>query len=183
MILFPRASDIVIFLATLVLQYHQPKKVTAALLFFSLLTIILISIAAKRAALPPTSIISYWKPEVSVRLVSDFAKYPYDMSKPIASHHQHLLYYSNLLIIVPEAVSRYIIHSQSRKNGQQQPRYKPALYADEIGLTSDKYIHLNDTVEELPLKISIGPMSTQRWFLMSHLEESFLFVSAKRIWI
>lgn len=73
-----------------------------------------------------------------------------------------------LLCAVPEAVSHNII----RKNGQRAPRYKPALYADEIGLTSDKYIHLNDTVEELPLKISIGPMSTQRWFLMSHLEES-----------
>lgn len=48
------------------------------------------------------------------------------------------------------------------------------MYVDEIGLTSDKYIYLNGTVQDLPLKISIGPMSSQRWLLTSILEEALL---------
>lgn len=31
--------------------------------------------------MPPDSIISYWKPEVSVKLVADFEKYPVDYGK------------------------------------------------------------------------------------------------------
>lgn len=42
-----------------------------------------------------------------------------------------------------------------------QQFYKPSVHVDEIGLTSDKYIPLNASVTELPLKISVGPMSTQ----------------------
>lgn len=37
---------------------------------------------------------------------------------------------------------------------------------DEIGLTSDKYVPLNRTLSSLPLKLTIEPMSTQRWQLM-----------------
>jgi hypothetical protein len=33
---------------------------------------------AKRAAMPIDSVISYWKPEVAVKLVVDASKYPYD---------------------------------------------------------------------------------------------------------
>jgi hypothetical protein len=50
--------------------------------------------------------------------------------------------------------------------------YKPAFHADEMGLTSDKYIHLNDTVHSLPLKITYEPMSLQRWLLMNTMEQS-----------
>lgn len=46
------------------------------------------------------------------------------------------------------------------------------MYVDETGLTSDKYINLNESVAALPLKISIGPMSSQRWLLMSILEDA-----------
>ena len=51
-------------------------------------------------------------------------------------------------------------------------KYKPSFYADEIGLTSDKYVPLNDTVRKLPLKVTIGPMSPARSLLMMHLEHS-----------
>lgn len=40
------------------------------------------------------------------------------------------------------------------------------MHVDEIGLTSDKYVPLNRTLSSLPLKISIEPMSLQRWQLM-----------------
>ena len=39
--------------------------------------------------------------------------------------------------------------------------YKPPIHADEIGLTSDKYIALNYTVSWLPLQVSYAPMSLQ----------------------
>jgi hypothetical protein len=50
--------------------------------------------------------------------------------------------------------------------------YKPPIHVDEIGLTSDKYIPLNDTVTSLPIKVTYAPMSLQRWLLMMTLEES-----------
>ena len=55
---------------------------------------------------------------------------------------------------------------------QKTITYKPPLHADEIGLTSDKYITLNETVSWLPLKISYAPMALQRWLLMTTMEDS-----------
>ena len=34
-----------------------------------------------RMSMPRNTVISYWKPEVSVKLVADFASYPYDMGE------------------------------------------------------------------------------------------------------
>eukprot|EP01039_Chlorochromonas_danica_P005018 gene5018-5510_t len=96
-----------------------------------------------------STIITYWKPEVSIKLVNDFNRYP--------------------ITHVPEAVAMNHIRPGKRRNAEQS-YYRPSLHADEIGLTSDKYIPLNATVEKLPLKITFGPMSSQRWILMSQLE-------------
>lgn len=81
--------------------------------------------------------------------------------------------------IVPEPVSKNIVSrkvvdktSPKRQPQQVQHFHRPSLYVDEIGLTSDKYVALNDTVDRLPLQITVGPMSSQRWLLMAHLEES-----------
>lgn len=41
-----------------------------------------------------------------------------------------------------------------------------------MGLTSDKYVPLNSSIEALPLRISFGPLSLQRWLLMAQLEDS-----------
>lgn len=62
--------------------------------------------------------------------------------------------------------------NSKQKNVKGDHFYFPSMYVDETGLTSDKYIHLNETVEALPLQISIGPMSSQRWLLMAILEEA-----------
>jgi hypothetical protein len=43
----------------------------------------------------------------------------------------------------------------------RQRFYRPPIHADEIGLTSDKYIPLNETVTHLPLLLSYEPMSMQ----------------------
>ncbi len=70
------------------------------------------------------------------------------------------------MFTVPAAVAKnaYELHDYDPHSNRQTVKkyfYKPSLFVDEIGLTSDKYIHLNETVQTLPLKISIGPMSTQ----------------------
>jgi hypothetical protein len=67
----------------------------------------------------------------------------------------------------------------------------PALHVDEIGMTSDKYIPINETVTSLPLRISFdrsdmkdtnhihattataGGISPARWRLLTHLSKSF----------
>jgi len=80
-------------------------------------------------------------------------------------------YYSLLLSCIYFTVPR-AIHS----NVVQQPsglwKYKPSVFVDEMGLTSDKYVPLNATIHALPLKVSFGPLSLQRWLLMAQMEES-----------
>ena len=49
-------------------------------------------------------------------------------------------------------------------------KYAPPTFADEVGLTSDKYIVLNNTVSHLPLALSFQPLSFARWQLMSQME-------------
>jgi hypothetical protein len=63
--------------------------------------------------------------------------------------------------LVPNEISHNKIVLRAGKLQKEQAFYKPALFVDEIGLTSDKYIFLNETTSELPLHISIGPMSPQ----------------------
>eukprot|EP01032_Pedospumella_encystans_P015608 gene15608-17839_t len=105
------------------------------------------TLEAERIAMPSDSIISYWKPEVSIKLVNDFSKYPI--------HH------------VPRA-----IHSNVVQQSSGTWKYKPSVFVDEMGLTSDKYVPLNASITALPLKISFGPLSLQRWLLMAQMEES-----------
>lgn len=89
---------------------------------------------------------------------------------------------------VPHAIDRDVVYKVKQptasrgSTGQQQQQssrsrdayreerqgfYRPAVFVDEIGLTSDKYVVLNETVRELPLKISFGPLSLQ--VRVSHL--------------
>lgn len=103
---------------------------------------------AERIQMPPESIISYWKPEVAVKIVTDFSRYPYDH--------------------VPMGIGRNIVDA---KRGDQSRFYKPSVFVDEIGLTSDKYVPLNASLHTLPLTISFAPMSLQRWLLMDQMEQ------------
>jgi len=103
----------------------------------------------------------YWKPEVAIRLVSEDAKYPMDMAP---------------------ASGMQIVPIRSAKHRKQHPSgyaYLPPLHVDEMGLTSEKYIPLNRTVEAVPLRITLDthgmggvPLSPQRWRLLSHLTET-----------
>jgi hypothetical protein len=104
--------------------------------------------------MPLDTKITYWKPEVAVRLVTDFTIYPTNSVPTSIQTHT---------FISPNVISI------KNKKGYI---YKPPIHVDEIGLTSDKYIPLNNTVTSLPIKISYAPMSLQRWLLMQTMEES-----------
>jgi len=110
----------------------------------------------------------YWKPEVAVKYVSDTVEYPLQYvgasGMPIVQVPRH-----------PEHPTGY--------------SYMPAIHVDEIGLTSEKYIPINETVTALPLRISFdrsdmehptmpmssataGGISPSRWRLLTHLSQA-----------
>jgi hypothetical protein len=106
----------------------------------------------------------YWKPEVSIKYVNDESKYPID--------------YAGLSGMPMVQVKRDSNHPTGIA-------FIPALHVDEIGLTSEKYIPVNETLTSLPLRISFdrsdmdhqstsatataGGISPARWRLLSHL--------------
>lgn len=108
----------------------------------------------------------YWKPEVAVKLVSEDELYPLNY-----------VGHSQMDVIKVES------HLAGRKPFESGHAYLPGLYVDEMGLTSEKYIPLNRTVDALPLRISFdsgesvgdegggstGGLSPGRWRLLRHL--------------
>ncbi|CAN0396090.1 unnamed protein product, partial [Ectocarpus sp. 12 AP-2014] len=114
--------------------------------------------SSSRASSRKGEYISFWKPEVAVRVVADFTEYP----------HNYL----------PQTIQRAAEIIGLTKDGQwsngawDSLAYKPIVHVDEIGLTSDKYVPLNRTLSSLPLKVTIEPMSLQRWQLMQSMEHS-----------
>ena len=111
----------------------------------------------------------YWKPEVAVKYLIDTDSYPYDMA--------HVSGMSFVQVTQSKAHPVGIAHI-------------PALHVDEIGLTSEKYIPLNQTISSLPLHITFdrsdmkqtykaqattatsGGISPARWRLLTHLSQS-----------
>jgi len=111
----------------------------------------------------------YWKPEVAVKYLIDTDSYPYDVA-----HVSGMSF-----VQVPR--------SRTHPVGIA---HIPALHVDEIGLTSEKYIPLNQTISSLPLHITFdrsdmkdvhrsqattataGGISPARWRLLTHLSQS-----------
>lgn len=108
----------------------------------------------------------YWKPEVAVKYVVDDVSYPLD--------YVHL---SDMPIV------QFRHYSKDHPTGYS---YTGNIHVDEIGLTSDRYIPVNETVTSLPLRISFhrsdmedtsttattataGGISPARWRLLSRL--------------
>jgi hypothetical protein len=113
----------------------------------------------------------YWKPEVAIKYVLDDDSYPATLA--------HL---SGMELVRVQ---------QKTKSHPSGLAFLPALHVDEIGMTSDKYIPINETVSSLPLRISFdrsdmkdehrrhsttataGGISPARWRLLTHLSKSF----------
>ena len=94
------------------------------------------------------SVLSFWKPEVSVKTVHDWTKWP--------------------LSRAPE----HILRKVTAIKGKKEHVYPPALHVDEIGLTSDKYIPVNSSVRSLPLRLNYGGMGLSRWLIMQELDHN-----------
>lgn len=126
----------------------------------------------------------YWKPEVAVKFVGDDAVYPVDMV-------------GNSGMEVIQLGGGRSSASASASNARDHPSgyaYLPGLHVDEIGLTSEKYVPLNETVTALPLHVtfdrndvpvpedeassaasasaSAGGLSPARWRLLSHFSSA-----------
>jgi hypothetical protein len=110
---------------------------------------------------------AYWKPSISVKYLNDLIEYPVELA--------HL---SGMPLV-------------RLRPSNQHPTgvtVTPAIHVDEIGMTSDKYIPVNETVTSLPLRISFdrsdiehafsttsataGGISPPRWRLLSHLSQA-----------
>lgn len=120
------------------------------------------SISKQKAIMAKDAVISYWKPEVAIHLVTDSTKYPYD----------HVPYSIRQNIIFSDKQKKEMQFGRSVSRELNSATYCPPIHADEIGLTSDKYVDLNSTIKALPLKITYSSMSMQRWLLMNHMEHS-----------
>ncbi|OQR92163.1 cleft lip and palate transmembrane family protein [Achlya hypogyna] len=87
-------------------------------------------------------IVSYWKPHMAIRLVTDFTRYP--------------------LMDVPPLV----YHNIRMENVDGHWKYLPVMFVDEMGLTAEKLVALNRSVTTLPLQLTYEPMSYARWQMM-----------------
>ncbi|TDH69672.1 hypothetical protein CCR75_008134 [Bremia lactucae] len=108
--------------------------------------------------------ILYWKPVMSVRLVTDFTRFPVE----------------ELPGMVYESLD-FVQHPMD-----QRWRYMPALYVDELALTSADLVPLNSTLDNgrdgdlvLPLRLSWSPLSFARWQVQ--LTFATVFVSQEQM--
>ena len=87
----------------------------------------------------------HWTPSLSFKIVTDFTKYPENQIPPLIANKMRIKEYE----------------------------YLPFTFVDSVGLTSDKYIPLNNTVKVLPLEITFEPSGIGRWQMGLQMEESF----------
>lgn len=107
-------------------------------------------------------VVSYWKPHMAIRLVTDFKKYPIREVPGLV--FQNLKY---VQVQLPD-------DQQRRNKKKQEPkttwRYVPSMYLDDMGQTLEKLVSLNRSVSTLPLRISYEPMSYARWQILLTME-------------
>ncbi|KAL2497989.1 Transmembrane CLPTM1 family protein [Abeliophyllum distichum] len=95
----------------------------------------------------PVEWISYWKPNMTINLVDDFTRYSINAVPPNIAPH---------LNIEPS-----------------QGNYYPTVFFNEFWLLRDKLIPINETVNELPLHLEVGPISMTKWQLFLQMDQSF----------
>lgn len=106
----------------------------------------------------------FFKPEVAVKLVTDTTQYPLPIAMQMGLEVVNLRRASS--------ASKITYGSTSLRSDALTYGYLPFLFVDEIGLTSEKYVHLNESVTDVPLRITLDTLSPQRHRLMSVLESS-----------
>ncbi|XP_030551391.2 cleft lip and palate transmembrane protein 1 homolog [Rhodamnia argentea] len=95
----------------------------------------------------PVEWIPYWKPNVTINLVEDFTRYPHNA--------------------VPPNVAPYLNVEPSTGS------YYPTIYFNEFWLLRNKLIPINETVDEVPLNLEVGPISMTKWQLFLQIDQSF----------
>ncbi|XP_030462722.1 uncharacterized protein LOC115682599 [Syzygium oleosum] len=95
----------------------------------------------------PIEWIPYWKPNVTINLVEDFTRYPRNA--------------------VPPNIAPYLNVEPSTGS------YYPTIYFNEFWLLRDKLIPINETVDEVPLNLDVGPISMTKWQLFLQIDQSF----------
>lgn len=90
--------------------------------------------------------VQHWKPMIMSKVVPDAALYPMEYAGLLAGR-------------MLRTQDGYVV-------------YRPGLSADEMSMTSDKYVELNSTVSYLELKLGFGKISPERDRLITHMEKS-----------
>ncbi|KAI3435432.1 uncharacterized protein J3R85_006031 [Psidium guajava] len=95
----------------------------------------------------PVEWIPYWKPNVTINLVEDFTRYPRNA--------------------VPPNVAPYLNVEPTTGS------YYPTIFFNEFWLLRNKLIPINETVDEVPLNLEVGPISMTKWQLFLQIDQSF----------
>ncbi|KAL3721273.1 hypothetical protein ACJRO7_033727 [Eucalyptus globulus] len=95
----------------------------------------------------PVEWVPYWKPNITINLVEDFTRYPRNA--------------------VPPNVAPYLNVEPSTES------YYPTIFFNEFWLLKDKFIPINETVDEVPLNLDVGPISMTKWQLFLQIDQSF----------
>ncbi|KAK6125685.1 hypothetical protein DH2020_040577 [Rehmannia glutinosa] len=95
----------------------------------------------------PAEWTSYWKPNITINFVDDFTRYSQNA--------------------IPPNIAPYINIEPSTGN------YYPTIFFNEFWLLRDKLIPINETVNELPLNLEVGPISMTKWQLFLQIDQSF----------
>eukprot|EP00897_Mesotaenium_endlicherianum_P010270 jgi/Mesen1/9271/ME000060S08709 len=96
---------------------------------------------------PPREWISFWKPNCTITLVDDFNQYTRGQ--------------------VPEQLRPHMAFDLESGN------YFPTVYVNEFWLLRDKLTPLNETVEVVPLALTLSTLSMWKWQLYISMEQSF----------
>lgn len=91
--------------------------------------------------------VSFWKPNITINLVDDFTRYSQNA--------------------IPPLVAEFLRIDPVTGN------YFPIVSFNEFWLLRDKLIQINETVEELPLNLEVGPISMMKWQLFLQIDQSF----------
>ncbi|GER27957.1 cleft lip and palate transmembrane protein [Striga asiatica] len=116
----------------------------------------------------PVEWMSYWKPNVTINLVDDFTRYTQNAVPPnIAPCILELLPvlhgYGHFLCLSQNLVPLLF----------PTGNYYPTIFFNDFWLLRDKLVQINETVNELPLNLEVGPISMTKWQLYLQIDQSF----------